>query len=78
MITFFFSTIGLENATREDLEGLLVLENLVTFKPGRRHVEVMKFVDPSANEMWSVNVVVGDEDGTFVEGGCSFAAYPRP
>ena len=78
MITFFFSTIGLENASQEDLKLLLVSENLIQFKPGRARVEARKVVDSSAHEMWSVNVAVGDEDETFVEGGRPFQGYPRP
>jgi hypothetical protein len=78
MITFFFSTIGLENASREDLKLLLVSENLIQFKPGRARVDARKIMDSSANEMWSVNVAVGDEDETFVEGGHPFQGYPRP
>jgi len=77
MITFFFSTIGLENASREDLKLLLVSENLIQFKPGRARVDARKIMDSSANEMWSVNVAVGDDDETFVEGGRPFQGYPR-
>jgi hypothetical protein len=78
MITFFFSTIGLENASRNDLTQLLVSENLIQFKPGRARVDARKIADSSAKEMWSVNVQVGDEDETFVEGGRPFQGYPRP
>lgn len=78
MITFFFSTLGLENASREDMESLLTSEDLIQFKPGRRDVRAVKVKDASANEMWSVNVLVGDDDGTFVEGGRPLLPYPRP
>lgn len=78
MVTFFFSTIGLENASNEDMELLLTSENLIQFRPGRRDVRAVKITDASANEMWSVNVLVGDDDGTFVEGGRPFSAYPKP
>jgi hypothetical protein len=77
MITFFFSTIGLENASREDFQLLLASENLIQFKEGRARLDARKFMDSSANEMWSVNVAVGDEDQTFVEGGRPFKGYER-
>jgi hypothetical protein len=77
MVTFFFSTIGLENASKEDMESLLTSENLIQFKPGRRDVRAVKVVDAGGNEMWSVNVLVGDDDGTYVEGGRPLMAYPR-
>jgi len=76
-ITFFFSTLGLENASKEDFERLLESENLVKFKPGQRYLTPVKWMDPSGNEMWSLNVVVGDDDGTFVEGGRPFTGYCR-
>src|ERR1700689_1326159 len=75
MITFFFSTMGLENASQEDMESLLTSENLIQFKAGRRDVRAVKIKDASGNEMWSVNVLVGDDEGTFVEGGRPFAGY---
>jgi hypothetical protein len=76
MITFFFSTAGLENASKEDIESLLTSENLIQFKSNRRDVRAVKVMDPSANEMWSVNVLVGNDDDTFVEGGRPLSPYP--
>lgn len=76
MRTFFFSTIGLENSSPEDLARFVVSENLVAFKPDPRCIAVTKTVDTSGNEMWSVNVAVGDEEGgLFVEGGRTFWAF---
>src|SRR5580658_9024365 len=78
MITFFFSTTGLESASKEELGQLLVSENLIQFKSDRRDVRAQKINDASGNEMWSVNVWVGNEDSTLVEGGQRFNPYPRP
>ncbi len=77
MVTFHFSTIDLENLTKEDFEKLLAAENLVRFKPGERYLAFKKRLDPSGNELWSVNVVVGDDEETFVEDTILFKAYPR-
>ena len=30
-------------------------------------MEGRKFIDPYGNEMWSITVIVGDEDGTYVD-----------
>ena len=44
--------------------------------PSRPRTEVRKFEDDHGREFFSVNIVVGDEDGTYVRGGkiYSFAA----
>jgi hypothetical protein len=52
-------------------------EDLIKFKPGRRSVRVEKFKDASANEMYSVNVMVGDDEETLVEGGRPMNGYHR-
>lgn len=77
MITFFFSTVGLENTSKEEMERLLESEDLIKFKLGRRSVRVEKIKDASANEMYSVNVMVGDDEETLVEGGRPMNGYPR-
>jgi len=77
MVTFFLSTIGLENATNEDFKRLLETETLNKFKPGRSYVEAYRFTDPSGNDLWSINVMVGDDGNTYVEGGVPLIPYPR-
>jgi hypothetical protein len=77
VLTFFISTIGLENSTKDDFKRLLVSENLINFKPGPNYLEARKIIDDSGNEMWSINVVVGDDENTFVEGGVKLNPYPR-
>jgi hypothetical protein len=57
---------------------LLETENLIKFKPGRWYQEAHKITGPSGNEMWSLNVVVGNDEDTFVEGGVRLLPYPRP
>jgi hypothetical protein len=77
MLTIFFSTLGLERATDADLEQLLVREKLVSFKVGNRFVSGARFVDPSSHELWSVNVVVGDEEDTFIADSVPLNPYAR-
>jgi hypothetical protein len=64
--TFFMSTEGIEQMTKPEFAELLVREGLVAFTSSKRYVQAEKFIDESGNEMWSVNVVVGDSDETFV------------
>lgn len=66
MLTFFFSSIGLEHASDEVLTQLLVDEGLVEFLSDHRYVSGLKMRDAAGCEMWSVNVVVGDEDELYV------------
>ena len=77
MVTFFLSAIGLENATNEDFNRLLETENLNKFKPGRSYVEARRFTDPSGNALWSINVMVGDDENTYVESGVPLNPYAR-
>jgi len=79
ILTFFLSQVGLETASDEDFEQLLEREGLLKFKPGEaRYLSAAPFVDSAGNDMWSINVVVGDEDGTFIEGGLPIEPYRKP
>src|ERR1700689_2549166 len=51
MITFFFSTVGLENISKEEMERLLESEDLMNEEPVRRLMRVEKFTAASANKM---------------------------
>jgi hypothetical protein len=76
VLTFFFSTIGLENNRKDEFVLLLEREVSLTFRSKDQiYLDAGKLVDPSGHEMWSVNVVVGDDDGTFVEGGPQLNRY---
>ncbi|HQV28803.1 MAG TPA: hypothetical protein PKY66_16155 [Thermoflexales bacterium] len=67
ILTFFFSTLGLELATDADLAALLAREGLIRYRtaPGRANGTVID--DAAGNPMWSVSVVIGTEDETQVE-----------
>lgn len=67
MLTYFFSMRGLESATDDDFRRLLESEGLLKFTSGRRFVASRPWVDASGNELWSVNVVVGDDNHTYVD-----------
>ena len=65
-LTFFFSTIGLEKLTDADFAALLETEGLLHFTGAERYVAARPLTDSSGNDMWSVNVVVGDDQSTFL------------
>lgn len=75
VLTFSFSTKGLEGASKDDLANLLEREGVIGFTTPQRYASCTKFFDPSDNEMWSVNVVVGDDEDTFIEGGPIIRRY---
>ncbi|OPY75558.1 MAG: hypothetical protein A4E63_00295 [Syntrophorhabdus sp. PtaU1.Bin050] len=66
VLTYFMSTKGIENATDNYFRELLVDEGLLTFAK-QPTLKAKKIKDASGNEMWSINVAVGDYDELFVK-----------
>lgn len=64
--TYFMSTIGMEAMTDEQFASFLVNEGLLEFNSNKRYVDAAAWTDASGNDMWSVNVVVGDDSETYV------------
>ncbi|SCY76936.1 hypothetical protein SAMN02910292_02849 [Lachnospiraceae bacterium XBB2008] len=63
MVTFYISTLGIENYSVEALEKLLIVEASLYFpKVGYRKPGVAKLVDSYNNEFFLINIVVGIED----------------
>lgn len=80
-LTFFMSARGLESASNQELGELLEREGLLKFKsPDGRYVAAKRIVDASGNDLWSINVVLCDSDGSFLEpkGGFPFHSYRAP
>ncbi len=78
MLTIFFSTIGLEGASQKDLGDLIVAESLVSFRPDvPERCDPHLFTDDTGCAFWSVNVFVGDEDRSFLQGSIRIVAYSR-
>jgi hypothetical protein len=73
-ITFFFSTIGVENISGQELADLLQKEVSLQFK-GSKKVSAEKIQDSSGNEMWSLSLLVRDGDETLLTLGVQFNAY---
>ena len=67
LLTFFFSIVGIEHLDAETIRGLVQFEGLVSFvENGPQYCTPRKFFDDAGNEVWSVNIVVGDDENTFV------------
>ncbi len=73
MLTIFFSVIGLENKTAGELSG--IFESIGYYKVigTERHVALRTFTDSNNNEFYSLNITVGVEDETYIEGGTIYS-----
>lgn len=77
-LTFFLSRIGLEKLNDADFAALLETEGLLRFTGAARYVAARPLTDSSGNDMWSVNVVVGDDENTFLVDKLELRAYGPP
>ena len=70
MLTYFVSASGMENAETSDLIRKLEDAKLLKIRdPKRPRTTVMDFEDGKGNQFYSINITVGDEDGTYIDGG---------
>ena len=77
MLTVFFSASGMSDLDNEQMTDSILSEGFVTFHEGaKRYIDKMLRGDPAGNMMWSVSIVVGDEDQTFVAS--SLPIFPHP
>jgi hypothetical protein len=77
MLTYFFSTKGLENYDEASFVEFLTKEGLVEFvaEQPQRYVSISKITDAGGNEMWSVNVAIGNEDRLFAKDSTDLKRY---
>ncbi len=76
-LTIFTPTLGMEDASDDDLRDFLVDEGLLVFLADYRHVSGAKLLDPSNHEMWSINLVIGTEEGVLTECTLELNSYPH-
>ena len=70
VMTYFISTIGIEDHTVEQLEKMLADAGIIWHVGGRKYdTDVMRHVDGNGNEFYSINFIVGDDDDTYIDGG---------
>ena len=73
VLTYFVSTIGIEDYSVEQLENMLSNAGIVKYtNPRKYQTSVRKVYDGNYNEFFSINIIVGDDDGVYIEGGIIF------
>jgi hypothetical protein len=79
-LTYFFARDGLEALSREMAAELLEREGLLTYRSDTgRSAYPAEVADARGHPMWSINVVIADEDHTYAEDHVSLLPYPsRP
>ncbi len=68
VLTVFISAIGMEDASAEELIGRLEEIGWLTCPEGSTPCELLRYRDRLGNEFYSLNVCVGDEEKTYIEG----------
>lgn len=68
MLTYFVSTSGIEHKTPEQLSSILESAGIVKFVDSDHDntPAVKVFTDKKGNEFYSINILVGDEENTYV------------
>jgi len=78
MLTIFFSVRGLEDLDRHGLQRLVVAEGLAGFRDAETtYCDARKYVDGGGNEVWSVNIVVGADDETYLTDSVGIFPYSQ-
>ena len=77
VLTYFVSVIGIEDAGTGELVRMLTDAGLFRLlDPAEPRTSVAKFEDGRGNQFFSINVTVGIEDETYIEGGRIFSFRP--
>lgn len=76
MFTYFFARRGIRARSDAGFATLLEREELLRFTGEQRFVQALPLIDVAGHELWSVNVVAGDEDGNFVDETVRLRRYP--
>jgi hypothetical protein len=74
VVTFFLSTLGLEDAREPELAGLLDKNSLVEFLR-KRKVYPEKVLDSAGNEMWALTIPIREGNKTLVKFGFRLNPY---
>ena len=75
LVTFLFSTSGIENYSDEQHSHLIEAENLIEFRGDKRSVGSMVIKDASENEMWSITFCIQDPYETYLDTNLKFNNY---
>ncbi|NOX85025.1 MAG: hypothetical protein GXO86_03515 [Chlorobi bacterium] len=77
MVTYFFSTKGMENYTDDMFAELLTKEGLIEILSEENPIEADIITDAAGNEMWSVNVAIGTDDKQYARDFTPLNSYKR-
>jgi len=78
MLTVFFSALGIENLDAEAMKRLVEKEGLISFQnAGQDFCEAALYIDDGENQMWSVNIVVGDDDLKYIDKSIPIFPYSK-
>ena len=75
LVTFLFSTSGLEDYSNEQHSHFLEAENLIKFQGNERSLGLMAIKDASDNEMWSITACIHDTSEIYAVTGLKFTNY---
>jgi hypothetical protein len=69
---------GVEDVVAEAIKRFVEQEGLVSFrKTGSSHCAASAFIDDGGNQLWSVNIVVGDEDQKYIDSSVPIFPYSK-
>jgi len=66
-LTIFTSRKGIETKSDNEIADIIEKEGILSFLTDRRYVAAKPYTDASNNDMWSINIVVGDDENTFLD-----------
>jgi hypothetical protein len=75
MLTLIFSARGFESYSDQQFASFLESEGLVRFRSDRSRLSAMRLTDAAGNDMWSVNIVVGMDDETYIHDSVKLRSY---
>lgn len=67
ILTIFISTRGIEDMSTKDMDAMLEEKKIYHKLPGSYPPDMKTFNDTNSNSFFSVNVVVGDEEKTYID-----------
>ena len=78
MLTIYFSNVGIEELDNDALCKFIQAEDLVAFvDDDPKHINARKWTNDEGNEFWSVNILIGYDEHTFLSGSVPVFPYSR-
>lgn len=79
MLTVFFSTVNMNELDQDAIRQFVQKEELVSFAENvePKYCSAAKFTDDAGNQLWSVNIVVGEEENTYITNSISIFPFSK-